>query len=198
MRLRSVSSPRWELERELFEVPKPTFGVSAADPAGKLSEQGIEATRLIRKDQPECRVVLVSGSIFVDRGDEGLEAARAAGASAYVVKSKAVLDLAEVVVSGARSTGNMSASKTARSRGRMRCWWRSGASIPCGVSKPAFRPQIPGSRGRELNFDTPHPSLRRLYPLPYVAFTDSSVRFGCLWNLLLCRVLLAMKGVSDA
>jgi NarL family two-component system response regulator LiaR len=69
---------------------------------------GIEATRLIRKDQPECRVVLVSGSIFVDRGDEGDEAARAAGASAYVVKSRAVLDLAEVVVSVARSTGNMS------------------------------------------------------------------------------------------
>jgi CheY-like chemotaxis protein len=57
---------------------------------------GLEATRLIRKDQPECRVVLVSGSIFVDRGDEGDEAARAAGASAYVVKSRAVLDLAEL------------------------------------------------------------------------------------------------------
>ena len=71
---------------------------------------GLEATRLIRKDQPECRVVLVSGSIFVDRGDEGFEAARAAGASAYVVKSRAVLDLAEVVVSVARSTGNMSKS----------------------------------------------------------------------------------------
>jgi CheY-like chemotaxis protein len=28
---------------------------------------GLEATRLIRKDRPECRVVLVSGSIFVDR-----------------------------------------------------------------------------------------------------------------------------------
>jgi DNA-binding NarL/FixJ family response regulator len=71
---------------------------------------GLEATRLIRKDQPECRVVLVSGSIFVDRGDEGLEAARAAGASAYVVKSRAVLDLAEIVVSVARSTGSMSKS----------------------------------------------------------------------------------------
>ena len=69
---------------------------------------GIEATRLIRKDQPECQVVLVSGSIFVERGDEGDEAARAAGASAYVVKSRAVLDLAEVVVAVARSTGNMS------------------------------------------------------------------------------------------
>jgi DNA-binding NarL/FixJ family response regulator len=71
---------------------------------------GLEATRLIRKDQPECRVVLVSGSIFVDRGDEGFEAARAAGASAYVVKSRAVLDLAEVVVSVARSTGDMANS----------------------------------------------------------------------------------------
>ena len=71
---------------------------------------GLEATRLIRKDQPECRVVLVSGSIFVDRGDEGFKAARAAGASAYVVKSRAVLDLAEVVVSVARSAGSMSKS----------------------------------------------------------------------------------------
>jgi DNA-binding NarL/FixJ family response regulator len=67
---------------------------------------GLEATKLIRKDQPECRVILVSGSIFVDRGDEGDEAARAAGASAYVVKSRVVLDLAEVVVSVARSTGD--------------------------------------------------------------------------------------------
>jgi NarL family two-component system response regulator LiaR len=71
---------------------------------------GLEATRLIRKDQPECRVILVSGSIFVDRGDEGDEAARAAGASAYVVKSRVMLDLAEVVVSVARSTGNRSGS----------------------------------------------------------------------------------------
>jgi len=29
---------------------------------------GIEATRLIRKDQPGCRVVLLSGSIFVEQG----------------------------------------------------------------------------------------------------------------------------------
>jgi len=36
----------------------------------------------------------------------GFEAARAAGASAYVVKSKAVRDLAEVVVSVARGTAN--------------------------------------------------------------------------------------------
>ena len=64
---------------------------------------GLEATRLIRRDQPDCHVVLVSGSIFIDRGDEGVEAALAAGASAYVVKSKAVLDLPEVIVSVARS-----------------------------------------------------------------------------------------------
>jgi CheY-like chemotaxis protein len=38
---------------------------------------GLAATRLIRKDQPQCRVVLVSGSIFVERGDEGFKAAHA-------------------------------------------------------------------------------------------------------------------------
>jgi DNA-binding NarL/FixJ family response regulator len=72
---------------------------------------GLEATRLIRKNQPECRVILVSGSIFVDRGDEGDEAARAAGASAYVVKSRVMLDLAEVVVSVARRTGGTSGAR---------------------------------------------------------------------------------------
>jgi DNA-binding NarL/FixJ family response regulator len=70
---------------------------------------GLEATRLIREDQPGCRVVLISGSMFVDRGDEGVEAAHAAGASAYVVKSKAMLDLPELIVSAARSTASLSA-----------------------------------------------------------------------------------------
>jgi two-component system, NarL family, response regulator LiaR len=74
---------------------------------------GIEATRLIRKDQPECRIVLVSGSIFLDMGDDDERAARAAGASAYVVKSRAALDLAEVVVSVARSGGNTSVESSA-------------------------------------------------------------------------------------
>ena len=78
---------------------------------------GLEATRMIRSSQPECRVVLVSGSIFVERVEEGLEAARAAGASAYVVKSKAVLDLADAVVSVARAGGD---APTRRSRSRMR------------------------------------------------------------------------------
>ena len=78
---------------------------------------GLEATRMIRSSQPECRVVLVSGSIFVERVEEGLEAARAAGASAYVVKSKAVLDLADAVVSVARAGGD---APTRRSGSAMR------------------------------------------------------------------------------
>ena len=60
---------------------------------------GLEAARRIRDSEPQCQVVLVSGSIFVDREEEGLEATRAAGASAYVVKSRAALDLADAVVS---------------------------------------------------------------------------------------------------
>ena len=64
---------------------------------------GIEATRVIRASQPECRVVLVSGSIFQERIGKGIELAREAGASAYVLKSRAVLELADTVVSAARS-----------------------------------------------------------------------------------------------
>jgi DNA-binding NarL/FixJ family response regulator len=67
---------------------------------------GFEAAQMIRRSEPDCRVVLVSGSIFVERDEEGLEAARAAGASAYVVKSRAPLDLAETVVSVARASGD--------------------------------------------------------------------------------------------
>ena len=66
---------------------------------------GVQAARLIRSSEPECRVVLVSGSIFVEREEQGLEAARAAGASAYLVKSRAVLELADTVVSVARASG---------------------------------------------------------------------------------------------
>jgi two-component system, NarL family, response regulator LiaR len=66
---------------------------------------GLEAARMIRRSQPGCRVVLVSGSIFRDHVAEGLEAAREAGASAYVAKSRATLDLADVVVSVARASG---------------------------------------------------------------------------------------------
>jgi DNA-binding NarL/FixJ family response regulator len=67
---------------------------------------GLEAARIIRRSEPECRVVLVSGSMFVEREEEGLEAARAAGASAYVAKSRAVIDLADAVVSVARASGS--------------------------------------------------------------------------------------------
>jgi len=66
---------------------------------------GLEAARKIRNSEPDCRVVLVSGSIFVERDEQGLEAARAAGASAYLVKSRAVLELADTVVSVARASG---------------------------------------------------------------------------------------------
>ena len=66
---------------------------------------GLEAARIIRRSDSECRVVLVSGSIFVEREEEGLEAARAAGASAYVAKSRAAIDLADAVVAVARASG---------------------------------------------------------------------------------------------
>jgi DNA-binding NarL/FixJ family response regulator len=58
---------------------------------------GIEATRVIRANQPECRVVLVSGSIFQEQIGKGIEAAHEVGASAYVLKSRAVLELADTV-----------------------------------------------------------------------------------------------------
>jgi DNA-binding NarL/FixJ family response regulator len=66
---------------------------------------GLEAARMIRRRLPGCRVVLVSGSIFREHDEEGLEAAREAGASAYVAKSRATLDLADVVVSVAHASG---------------------------------------------------------------------------------------------
>ena len=43
------------------------------------------------------RVVLVSGSIFQERIGKGIEAAHEVGASAYVLKSRAVLELADTV-----------------------------------------------------------------------------------------------------
>jgi len=58
---------------------------------------GIEATRLIHDARPDCQVVLVSGSIFREQGDQGEHAAHAAGAAAYVLKARAALDLADVV-----------------------------------------------------------------------------------------------------
>jgi DNA-binding NarL/FixJ family response regulator len=64
---------------------------------------GIEATRVIRSSQPECRVVLISGSIFQERVGKGIEVAREAGASAYVLKSRAVLELAGTVYATALS-----------------------------------------------------------------------------------------------
>lgn len=65
---------------------------------------GIEATRAIRASRPNTRVVLVSGSIFQDRVEHGSEAAREAGASGYVPKARAVMELADTVVSAAGSS----------------------------------------------------------------------------------------------
>jgi DNA-binding NarL/FixJ family response regulator len=67
---------------------------------------GFEAARMIRRSKPDCRVVLVSGSIFVERDEEGLQAAREAGAAAYVVKARAPLDLADTVVSVGRASAD--------------------------------------------------------------------------------------------
>jgi hypothetical protein len=38
-----------------------------------------------------------AGSIFLEQGDQGEDAARAAGAATYVLKARAALDLADVV-----------------------------------------------------------------------------------------------------
>ena len=64
---------------------------------------GIEATKAIRAKRPDTRVVLVSGSIFQDRAEQGTEVAREAGASGYVPKARAVVELADTVVSAAAS-----------------------------------------------------------------------------------------------
>jgi chemotaxis response regulator CheB len=57
---------------------------------------GLEATRLIRAERPGCRVILVSGSIFQER-ETGTEAAHEVGASAYLLKSRAILELGDTV-----------------------------------------------------------------------------------------------------
>src|SRR5919201_3383154 len=63
---------------------------------------GIEATKRIRARHPECGVVLVSGSIFQERSEHGSSAAQEAGATSYVLKSRAPLDLADAVAAAAR------------------------------------------------------------------------------------------------
>jgi DNA-binding NarL/FixJ family response regulator len=65
---------------------------------------GIEATRQIVAGRPDCRVVLVSGSIFQEVEGEGADVARQAGACGYVLKSRAVLELAETIVTAVRAT----------------------------------------------------------------------------------------------
>jgi DNA-binding NarL/FixJ family response regulator len=67
---------------------------------------GIEAAKAIRSNRPATRVVLVSGSIFQEHADQGLEAAREAGASGYVPKARAVVELADTVVSAAGASAD--------------------------------------------------------------------------------------------
>lgn len=64
---------------------------------------GIEATKAIRTSRPDTRIVLVSGSIFQERAEQGSEVAREAGASGYVPKARAVVELADTVVAAAGS-----------------------------------------------------------------------------------------------
>lgn len=63
---------------------------------------GVEATRIIRSADAGCRVVLVSGSMFQERSEQGSEVALSAGASAYVAKARAALDLADAIVAAAQ------------------------------------------------------------------------------------------------
>jgi DNA-binding NarL/FixJ family response regulator len=63
---------------------------------------GVEATKLIRSADARCRVVLVSGSMFQERNEQGSEVALNAGASGYVAKTRAALDLADAIVSAAQ------------------------------------------------------------------------------------------------
>src|SRR5215471_19088496 len=66
---------------------------------------GIESTKAIRTSRPDTRVVLVSGSIFQERAEQGSEVAREAGASGYVPKARAVVELADTEVAAAGSPG---------------------------------------------------------------------------------------------
>jgi NarL family two-component system response regulator LiaR len=59
---------------------------------------GVQATRDIRAKLPGTRVVVVSSSEFADRA----EAARDAGASAYMTKSRAADELAQTIHAVAR------------------------------------------------------------------------------------------------
>ncbi len=55
---------------------------------------GLTATRLITSSQPAVHVIVVSGSMFDDRGDE----ARSAGAAGYVPKGRAAVALADAAL----------------------------------------------------------------------------------------------------
>jgi DNA-binding NarL/FixJ family response regulator len=63
---------------------------------------GIEAARAIKANRPGCGVILLSGSIFQDHGEDARTLAEQVGAARWVQKSRAPLDLVEAVVAVAQ------------------------------------------------------------------------------------------------
>lgn len=59
---------------------------------------GIEAAREIRACAPACGVILLSGSIFQDLGEDAASLAEQVGASRYVLKSRVPIDLVDAVL----------------------------------------------------------------------------------------------------
>ncbi len=63
---------------------------------------GIEAARAIKATRPDCGVVLLSGSIFQDHGEDARQMAEQVAAARWVLKSRAPLDLVDAVVAVAQ------------------------------------------------------------------------------------------------
>jgi DNA-binding NarL/FixJ family response regulator len=59
---------------------------------------GIECAREIKASSPDCCVILLSGSIFQDLGEDARRMAEQVGASRYVLKSRAPIDLVDAVL----------------------------------------------------------------------------------------------------
>jgi DNA-binding NarL/FixJ family response regulator len=59
---------------------------------------GIECARAIKLSTPACGVILLSGSIFQDLGEDARKMAEQVGASRWVLKSRAPIDLVAAVV----------------------------------------------------------------------------------------------------
>jgi DNA-binding NarL/FixJ family response regulator len=64
---------------------------------------GIEAARAIKASTPGCGVILLSGSIFQDLGEDARRLAEQVGASRYVLKSRLPIDLVDAVLEVAQA-----------------------------------------------------------------------------------------------